>query len=134
MNEKFLSDVLEQESFLHGTLNVVVAPCGSGKTHAAINVVAKMASQPYKALYLIDTRNGCQRVASEKGMALPCHFYSDDIVKGGKLMELDKTKVAVTTYAKFGVWCSQYPKSNFTEGFYLQIEHFIFYISYFCIA
>ena len=115
MEKKYLSEVLEQDSFFHGTLNVVVAPCGSGKTHAAINVVAKIASQPYKALYLIDTRNGCQRVAKEEGMALPCFFYSDDIVKGGVLTEFDKTKVVVTTYAKFGVWCCQYP--NFADNF-----------------
>lgn len=115
MEKKFLSQVLDQDSFFHGTLNVVVSPCGSGKTHAAINVVAKMASKPYKALYLIDTRNGCQRVAKEKGMTLPCFFYDDDIIKGGVLTEFDKTKVVVTTYAKFGVWCSHYP--NYADNF-----------------
>ena len=115
MGEKYLSQILRPEQFFHGTLNVVVAPCGSGKTRAAIDVVAKMASQPYKALYLIDTRSGCQRVAKEKDMALPCYFYSEDIVKGGILTEFDKTKVVVTTYAKFGVWCSKYP--DFADHF-----------------
>ena len=48
-------------------------------------------------------------------MALPCYFYSDDIVEGGNLVEFDRTKVVVTTYAKFGVWCSRYP--NFADNF-----------------
>ena len=115
MKSKYLSDILETDSFFRGTLNVVVAPCGCGKSTAAINVVAPMASHPYKALYLIDTKNGCQRIANEKGLTLPCHYYGEEIANEKKLHEFDKNKVVVTTYAKFGVWCSQYP--NFADHF-----------------
>ena len=115
MKTKYLSDILETDSFFKGTLNVVVAPCGCGKSHAAINVVAPMASHPYKALYLIDTTSGCQRIANEKKLTLPCLYYGEDIAKGGFDAEFDKSKVVVTTYAKFGVWCSQFP--NFADHF-----------------
>ena len=108
-DKKFLSDVLDVSQFQKGKLNVVQAPCGSGKSSAAINIIAPLASHPYKALYLIDTRSGCQRIAKEKNLTLPCLFYDDDIVNGGFDSEFDKTKVVVATYAKFGVWCSQHP-------------------------
>ncbi|MBQ7885987.1 MAG: DEAD/DEAH box helicase family protein [Clostridia bacterium] len=42
---------------------MVVAPCGSGKTTAAINTIAALASSPHKALFLIDTQNGNLRLA-----------------------------------------------------------------------
>lgn len=115
--EKYLSEVLEAEQFFKGTLNVVVSPCGSGKSEAAINVVASIASTPYKALYLIDTTSGCQRIANDKKKRLkrPCHFYSEDIMSDKFDTEFDKSKIVVTTYAKFGVWCSHYP--DFADHF-----------------
>ena len=115
MTSKYLSEILDTDGFFKGTLNIVVAPCGCGKSHAAINVVAPMASHPYKALYLIDTTSGCQRIANEKSLTLPCHFYGEEIANSRTFTEFDKTKVVVTTYAKFGVWCSQYP--NFADYF-----------------
>ena len=36
---------------------------GSGKTTAAINTIAALASSPRKALFLIDTQNGNLRLA-----------------------------------------------------------------------
>ena len=116
-NKLWLSDVLNTDDFRKGFLNVVDAPCGCGKTNAAINTIAPMASHPYKSLYLIDTISGCQRVANDKSKKLthPCLFYDDDIVNGGFDCEFDKSKIVVTTYAKFGVWCSQFP--NFADHF-----------------
>ena len=111
MNDIYLSDALQTNLFRKGSLNVIVAPCGSGKTKAAIDTITPLASSPYKALYLIDTISGCQRVANDESRKLsnPCVFYDTDIVKGGFDFEFDKSKVVVTTYAKFGVWCSLYP-------------------------
>ena len=56
--EKFLSDVLDTTLFEKGFFNVVFAPCGSGKTTAAIEKIAPLASSPKRAIYLIDTRLG----------------------------------------------------------------------------
>ena len=55
--EEALKDVLRTSNFVHGMFNLIVAPCGSGKTTAAINVISKLASTPRTALYLIDTTN-----------------------------------------------------------------------------
>ena len=97
-------------------LNIIVAPCGCGKSKAAINIIAPLASRAYKALYLIDTKSGCQRIASEKDIALPCEFYDFDVIHNGSFdADFDKTKVTVTTYAKFGVWCNQ--NNNFSDYF-----------------
>lgn len=111
----YLSNVIDTNEFRRGYFNSIVAPCGSGKSSAAINKIAPIASIPSKALYLIDTTNGCRRIANEKNMALPCLFYGDDVANGGFDCEFDKSKVVVATYAKFGVWCSLY--RNFADNF-----------------
>jgi superfamily II DNA or RNA helicase len=38
--EEALKDVLRTSNFVHGMFNLIVAPCGSGKTTAAINVIS----------------------------------------------------------------------------------------------
>jgi len=119
MNDLWLSDIIETDSFFSGTFNIIVAPCGCGKSHAAINVIAPMASSPSRVLYLIDTTAGCKRIGNEKSMILPHPFYGDDTANKRTLTETDKTKIVVATYARFGVWCSQYP--NFSDHFELII-------------
>lgn len=112
--EKYLSDVLDASHFEKGYFNVIYAPCGSGKTRAAIEKIAPLASSPKKAIYLIDTRLGKDRLSREDGLITPCHFYSGSIANNDGFFEGDK-KVAVTTYAQFGYWCSCY--NNFAERF-----------------
>jgi superfamily II DNA or RNA helicase len=38
--EEALKDVLRTSNFVHGMFNLIVAPCSSGKTTAAINVIS----------------------------------------------------------------------------------------------
>ena len=113
----WLSETLKADLFFKGTMNIVISPCGSGKTEAAISILASTASQPNKALYLIDTTSGCQRVENDKEnrMKAPCHYYSEDIESNYFDSEFDKEKIVVTTYAKFGSWCSRYP--DFADHF-----------------
>ena len=111
---KYLSDVLDTTHFEKGYFNVIWAPCGSGKTTAAIERIAPLASAPRKAIYLIDTRLGKDRLSREDGLTTPCHFYSGSIANNDGFFEGDK-KIAVTTYAQFGYWCACYP--NFAEKF-----------------
>ena len=73
--EEALKDVLCTSNFVHGMFNLIVAPCGSGKTITAINVISKQASCPCTALILIDTTNGKQRLARLKELTLPHAFY-----------------------------------------------------------
>ena len=68
--EEALKDVLRTSNFVHGMFNLIAAPCGSGKTTAAINVISKLASSPRTAIYLIDTTNGMHRLARLKELTL----------------------------------------------------------------
>ena len=113
--EAFLSDLLDVEQFESGVLNVVCAPCGCGKTTCAINRIAPLASSPKKALYLIDTRNGCERLSQEEKLTTPYKWYPETIAE--KYFNADRIddKVVVATYARFGVWVEQYP--NFADNF-----------------
>ena len=119
MQSKYMSEVLDTTQFRKNTFNIIVAPCGCGKSTTAINVIAPMASSSSRVLYLIDTTAGCQRIGNEKSMILPHPFYGDDTANERTLTETDKTKIVVATYARFGVWCSQYP--NFSDHFELII-------------
>ena len=111
---KYLSDVLDTSHFEKGFMNVIYAPCGCGKTTAAINIIAPLASRPHKAIYLIDTRIGKERLSRMDGLKSPGFFYFDDIKNDREFAE-DANLVAVATYAKFGYWCSRYPA--FAEWF-----------------
>lgn len=112
---KYLTDVLNVSLFKKGVLNVVEAPCGSGKTTCAINCVASLASSPEKALYLIDTKNGCERLAQESRLTVPYNWYPETIAGKNFNIERIDDKVVVTTYANFGVWVSLYP--DFANNF-----------------
>ena len=103
--EEALKDVLRTSNFVHGMFNLIYAPCGSGKTTAAINVISKQASSPRTALMLIDTRNGMERLAQEKVLTTPYAFYEDSIHQTWfPSDEFNPSKIIVTTYAQFGVW------------------------------
>lgn len=54
----FLSKVIEPERFHKGQANIVIAPCHSGKTTAAVTKIAALASAKEKVLFLIDTTAG----------------------------------------------------------------------------
>lgn len=105
--EAFLTDLLDVSQFELGTLNIIVAPCGCGKTTCAINKIAPLASQPRKALYLIDTRNGFERLAQEEKLMKPYLWY-DEAIDGDCLLHYPD-KVVVATYARFGMWVETYP-------------------------
>ena len=103
--EEALKDVLRTSNFVHGMFNLIVAPCGSGKTTAAINVISKQVSSPGAALMLIDIRNGVERLAQEKVLTTPYAFYEESIQQTWfPSDEFDPTQIVVTTYAQFGVW------------------------------
>lgn len=109
-NGKFLSDVLDTSCFRYGALNLITAPCGCGKTTASINKIAPLASCPRKALYLIDTKNGNERLAKNPALTMPYHFYEESIANRYFCAdELEPDKVVITTYAQFGVWAKHNP-------------------------
>lgn len=111
---KYLSEVLDVRHFEKGVLNVIYAPCGCGKTTCAINTIAPLVSSPKKAIYLIDTRIGKERLSLLPELTTPYYAYPESITRRDGFFE-DDDKVAVTTYAQFGYWCSCYPA--FAERF-----------------
>ena len=116
-NTKYLSDVLDTSSFIRGKLNVINTPCGSGKTTAAINTIAALVSSPRKALYLIDTSSGRDRLEKNEYLTRPYVFfevytsYTSFPIPEGEIPD----KVVVATYAKFGMWVADNP--NFATNF-----------------
>ncbi len=109
-NGKYLSDVLDTSLFNLGTMNIIVAPCGCGKTTAAINRIAALASSPHKALFLIDTHNGNVRLAKNEALTMPYVFFPECVCNPHfPSDELQKEKIVVTTYAQFGVWVKHNP-------------------------
>ena len=92
-------------------MNIIVAPCGSGKTTAAISKLAPLASNPRKALFLIDTHNGNVRLANEEPLTMPYVFYEYSIKNAAfPFTDGDPTKIVATTYAQFGVWVRHNPE------------------------
>lgn len=101
--------MLGASSFVSDAFNLIIAPCGSGKTTAAINTIAALASSPRKALFLIDTQNGNLRLAQNEALTLPYAFFAETTGRSITWGELPPEKIVVTTYAQFGVWIKDNP-------------------------
>ncbi len=101
--------MLDASSFVSDAFNLIIAPCGSGKTTAAINTIAALASSPRKALFLIDTQNGNLRLAQNEALTLPYTFFTETAGRPITWGELPPEKIVVTTYAQFGVWVRENP-------------------------
>lgn len=120
----YLSDLLQEKfdegfQFPKGVFNVIDAPCGSGKTTAAIDKICVLSSIPCRALYLIDTTIGKDRLIKEgKLIGKYDYFELRDPVQWADWGEdADKKhKTVITTYAQFGVW-AYYQGSKFTNRF-----------------
>ena len=116
VGELYLSDVLNTSHFEKGYFNVIEAPCGSGKTEAAINKIAPLASKLDKAIYLIDTKLGKDRLSLDSRLTTPYVGYADD-VDYAHLFGLETDgKLCVTTYAQFGFWCYRFGR-DFTDHY-----------------
>lgn len=116
VGEFYLSDVLDTSHFEKGYFNVIEAPCGSGKTEAAINKIAPLASKLDKAIYLIDTKLGKDRLGMDSRLTTPYVGYADD-VDYAHLFGLETDgKLCVTTYAQFGFWCYRFGR-DFTDHY-----------------
>lgn len=95
--------------------NLIEAPCGSGKTTAAIEKIAPLASSFDRAIYLIDTRLGKDRLALDTRLTTPHKTYADNVSRHYFSVENDG-KLCITTYAQFGYWCYRFGL-NFPDYF-----------------
>ena len=101
--------MLGASSFVSDAFNLIIAPCGSGKTTAAINKIAALASSPRKALFLIDTQNGNRRLVLNEALTLPYTFFVETAGRSITWGEMPPEKIVITTYAQFGVWVNENP-------------------------
>ena len=93
----YLSDDLVKEKFVQGTINLLQANCGSGKTTAAFKTIpALLDLDPNRGLYLIDTTAGEYEFV-RMGY---CNYY--DKVRFEYDFSDKHDKPTVMTYAKFG--------------------------------
>lgn len=111
----FLSNLLECSMLRKGVLNIIHAPCGSGKTYAAIHNLAQsgLVAAPRKVLYLIDTTNGKNALIQHNDeLTLPYIFYKETINHTRfPSKDIPQDKFVVTTYAQFGVWARYDPEN-----------------------
>ena len=106
MEGDFLSDIVDfDELGGYGHLNLIVSPCGSGKTTLALDHLATQWGNPSRALYLIDTVAGQDQLLQNP----KCRCYDKDWREDFADPPLkDDGKIVVMTYARFGTLCKYF--------------------------
>lgn len=106
----YLSDVIKPSSLLRGIINLIVAPCHSGKTTAANKILTGAGAMSPKGLLLIDTTAGrdallkhemAQRTPAELVELFNTYTRAADAV-GDRFVTM--------TYYEFGCYARIYPK------------------------
>ena len=113
MEEDFLSKLIDADDIQIGenAINLIVAPCGSGKTTLAVDNLVPMLGNPKKCLYLIDTTAGRDQLAGSP----KCQIYDPQWRKNLKnVYWYPSDKLNVMTYAAFGTLCLHQP--NWFDG------------------
>ena len=112
MQGEYLSTLLSEEDIGNdGAIDLIVAPCGAGKTSFALDVVASMWGGPQKTVYLIDTIAGKDQLLQNP----KCQCYNREWRENDYPENLTTDgKVTVMTYAFFGTLCKHFP--NWYEG------------------
>ena len=70
MKGEYLSNIIDLNNFKKNCLNLIEAPCGSGKTTFAIQELKKINPSPWgtNMLYLIDGTIGKEQLLRTKGV------------------------------------------------------------------
>lgn len=108
MKGEYLKDIIDIDDIGQTEiLNVIVAPCGAGKTKFALEKLASYWGRPEKALYLIDTTAGRDQLLKNS----LCQCYDKEWRNDLTLpdMTTKNGKVRVMTYAYFGTLCKYFP-------------------------
>ncbi len=101
MSEKefYLSDAVVYESFKLGFLNLITAPCGSGKTTAAFNTIPQyLKVEPQRSLILINTVSGAEEFVNDDR----AYYYDYNGKEWDTFFTPQYDKPTVMTYALFG--------------------------------
>ena len=100
-----LSHVIDTSVFKKGQANIIVSPCGTGKTYAAIHKLSDLASDPERILYLIDTRAGKDALISREEFTFFSNQWLNNLKSSlddwGVRLRKDE-KIRVMTYHHLG--------------------------------
>ena len=115
MEGEYLKDIIDMDDIGgEEILNLIVAPCGSGKTTFALETLVPYLGGPEKTLYLIDTLAGRDQLLQNP----LCKCYDKQWRENLKPTDEDlpnlegESKVIVMTYAYFGTLCKYFPRWN----------------------
>ena len=115
MEGKYLSELLDTSQFIKGTANLIIAPCGSGKTTAVFERIVPLANSLRYVVYLINSISGRENLLKRDET---CNYNElwpdDDLVHFEELQQ--ENKIVVMTYAKFGVLAEKH------QGFIKKLE------------
>ena len=104
--ESFLSHIIDLKSIRKDKMNLIKAPCGSGKTTLALETLPESYCVPGRTLYLIDTLAGMEQLLKNE----VCQCYDSEILDPNSYFQSDRPpKITVITYAKFGALCCYFP-------------------------
>lgn len=107
MDGDFLSEIIDfDEIGVCGYLNLIVSPCGSGKTTLALNHLAPMYGNPARSLYLIDTVAGQDQLLQNPKFRCYDKDWREDFADTPLQ---DDGRILVMTYARFGTLCKYFP-------------------------
>lgn len=97
--EFYLSDSIIYESFKLGALNLICAPCGSGKTTAAFETIPQyLKVLPKRSLILINTVSGAEEFVKDER----AYYYDYNGQEWDTFFTPQYDKPTVMTYALFG--------------------------------
>lgn len=111
MRGEYLSKIVDIDDFDEGKLNLIEAPCGSGKTYFAKHMLKEYNEEIHDdflqtdMLYLIDSVVGKEQLLNSKEAELCYGFWSDEPY--WKL-----PGIYVMTYAGYATLCEKAPKYN----------------------
>lgn len=95
----YISDAIICESFQYGKLNLITAPCGSGKTTAAFETIPQyLKVQPARSLILINTVSGAEEFVKDER----AYYYEYNGQEWDAFFTPQYDKPTVMTYALFG--------------------------------
>lgn len=122
-NKKFLTDAIHLEDIKAGVLNIIQAPCGSGKSYFALHKLPETVSRNSKLLYVIDTINGREQKLKKETNTAPYATGWEELIKNGTqewegigeapFDHYDEDKIVIITYAKLGVLAHRYPNFGY---------------------
>lgn len=105
----FLSEVIQPELFQKGQANIIIAPCHSGKTTAAVTKIAALASANEKVLFLIDTTAGKQALLTRQDTARFTQAWLEEIKNEWWGELFSGNGIRVMSYHQLGYQLEKHP-------------------------